>query len=147
MVAQPVDLTYICHNGLYRCIEQTIWWREGPVLEIRPKFHLRKMAQHSSHCDRAVSPRRTEVEVEEIVLNKTVPGITLRKGLSRNLQKASDNVPSRTDHLRGGQRQLWRLMVFPQHTRLSSYSNMGDLYMVGKPCNLLDVVVEKPESA
>lgn len=100
--------------------EQPLWRRVAPVLVLGTEFDRAQVAQDGRHRDRTVSPWRTKVELERVILHILDRSVMLERKLSlatrQRLRDARD-IQSDIDRQRGGQQQPWISMASPPHTR------------------------------
>lgn len=77
MMQTNLSMPYIRNYSECGCIKEAFRRRKLPILEVRGKFHCRKVPRYTGHRDIAVSPWRSKVIVEGIVLNEIQASIVL----------------------------------------------------------------------
>lgn len=82
--------THARDNRLHRCIEETLGRGILPLLEVWGEFDCGEMTLHGGHGHRAVTPRRTEVEVERVVLDVSIACVVLGYAVSQHLSRDDD---------------------------------------------------------
>lgn len=76
------DETHAGDDCANRGIEEAVWRRVTPVLEVAGKLDAREVASDGRHGDRAPAQRRAEIVVEVIVLGVGVAGVALGRVLA-----------------------------------------------------------------